>query len=146
MEGQQLGGNGRKHAKEKKQRSEKMATTDASGSSLLPVVAGGLPEEVEVRLVDPSAASKQDEDKGRGAFSLRCFSAGAAVMKELPFVAVQDVSNRHRAWTCSHCFTFLQSLEAQFNWHRKQTEAILGYSAAIPTAISGCDLRLMAND
>lgn len=103
-----------------------MATTDASGSSLLPVVASGLPEEVEVRLIDPSAASKQDEDKGRGAFSLRCFSAGAAVMKELPFVAVQDVSNRHRAWTCSHCFTFLQSLEAQFNWHRKQTEAILG--------------------
>ncbi|ELR21551.1 Histone-lysine N-methyltransferase [Acanthamoeba castellanii str. Neff] len=90
-----------------------MATTDASGSSLLPVVASGLPEEVEVRLIDPSAAS-QDEDKGR------------AVMKELPFVAVQDVSNRHRAWTCSHCFTFLQSLEAQFNWHQKQTEAILG--------------------
>jgi rubrerythrin len=129
MEGSIWAGTERKHAKEKKLKIGKMATSDASGSSLLPVVAGGLPEEVEVRLVDPSAAaSKQDEDKGRGAFSLRCFSARAAVMKELPYVAVQDVSNRHRAWTCSHCFTFLQSLEAQFNWHRKQTEAILGYS------------------
>lgn len=97
--------------------------------ALLPIVAGTLPPGVlvcEVRSHGGKEAPALPSSKGRGAFALRSFAAGDVVMKELPFVAMQDVPNRHRAWTCGHCFTFLQSLEGQFRWHQKQIQTILG--------------------
>lgn len=100
---------------------------------MVPVVARSpLPEGVAVRLLarssssDLSASGANLTDKGRGAFATRCFPAGSVVMRELPYASIQDLSNRHRAWTCAHCSTFLQSLEGQLKWHRRNIGIILG--------------------
>ncbi len=81
-----------------------------------------VPRSCSIRLIDGS--------KGRGLFAEQDFEAGDVIFYERPIAAMQSVENRHEAWTCAHCFDFLQSLEGQMEFHERRVAAIdiEGYS------------------
>ncbi len=81
-----------------------------------------VPRSCSIRLIDGS--------KGRGLFAEQDFEAGDVIFYEQPIAAMQSVENRHEAWTCAHCFDFLQSLEGQMEFHEKRVAAsdIEGYT------------------